>query len=381
MFTRRQLALSTLALFAPAAAARATEGTAAGPVTAKIRLTQTRVLIDARLNGKGPFPFVVDTGALLGGVRLGLAKELALPQKGRTPMNGKVFPVYGVDDFELGGAVRQAGVALFGLDRPAAAMGGDGLVAAGMLTSFDSELDFERGEWRLFTAGRADRGGSAPVPVRLQEMGPVGMSRRIVAECAVGGETILAVLDTGTTWPVVLDNVTARKLGLWKAATPYAPMRAQGFAGPADDLSRVVRVSGMKVGAVTYGSTLVQARPPLDTALPILGLGVLRTLHLSFDKAGKALWVRRNALPPTPELRYAYSGLWLEADGGAVKVIDVGTGSPAAQAGVRPGDVLEGASDARAATAMVNREGVPVSVKLRRAGALVEASFTPRPYL
>src|SRR4051812_32600078 len=121
MFSRRDLALSALASLLPFARARA-DGRV---IEAPIRLSPARILIDARLNGRGPYPFIIDTGGELSAVNDELAHALALPRVSQVRINGfNQFPLYRVSELLLGGAVRQEGAVLFGL--PKARMGAAG---------------------------------------------------------------------------------------------------------------------------------------------------------------------------------------------------------------------------------------------------------------
>lgn len=380
MLTRRRLAASALALpFAPtlASVARA----ANSPITAAIRLTEGRVLIDALIDGKGPYAFVVDTGAVVSGIRDQVVQQLGLRKLRDVALNGgKRFPLYAVDDLVLGGAIRQQGVALFGLVGDY--LGGDGLLAAGLMTTFDSELDFEAGQWRVYPTGAPDRAGFTRLASELRDEPGANGSRRIYAEVTLGDTPLRPVLDTGMPWALTMAHGEGLKLGLWSDDTPYAPVRLAGIAGPGKSPARLVRAARLKVGNADYPAPLVVVRPPdAFGAAPVLGLPVLRTLNLSVDRAAQAVWVRRNGLAPT-ESRYGGSGLWVEAENGEIRVADVGAGSPAAKAGVRRGDVIDGVSTLREALAVLGAPtGTPVSLKLRRPQGAATADFTLSAYL
>ncbi len=88
-----------------------------GPVVARFRLENGRVLIDALLNGKGPFPFIIDTGAEVSCVMETTAKAVGLRKLRDVKLKGESFPLYAADEMVLGGAVRQTDVALAGLWR------------------------------------------------------------------------------------------------------------------------------------------------------------------------------------------------------------------------------------------------------------------------
>ncbi len=92
------------------------------------------------------------------------------------------------------------------------------------------------------------------------------------------------------------------------------------------------------------------------------------------------LWATPNrlALPPND---YPKSELWVDEGKGALKVTDVGNGSPAKQAGLMPGDIIV-AQDFRTLVARLNQPvGTSISVEYERAGKRTRAEFTLAEYL
>lgn len=379
MLTRRGLVLSSLAL--PLAQALPNAARAAGaPVVAAIRLTDNRVVIDAMLNGRGPYAMVLDTGAIVSGVKASIAQSLGLRKLRDVNLNNRKFPLYAVDDLVLGGQVRQAGVAMFGLDD--VGLGGDGLLAAGMVTAVDSELDFERQEWRLYPGGGIDRSAYTRLKSKLRAAGAVAGSQRIEAEIDLGGVTMRPAWDTGMPWLLNLNYQDARKLGLWSDTTPYSPIRQRALGELNLGISRIVRAPTLKIGPAVYENPLIVVRGPwskLDES--VLGLPVIRTLNLSVEPATEGLWVARNGLSPTPTT-YNGTGVWVDEARGVVSIADVGVGSPAAKAGVKAGDVISGVSTIREALGLLNvGPGGTVALKLKRGGQALDAHFSPTAYL
>lgn len=378
MLSRRRLVQSSLALsLASALPARA----AGAPVVAKIRLTEQRVLIDAMLNGHGPHTFILDTGAIVSGLKDELARSLKLKKLRDVRLNNRPFPLYAVDDLVLGGQVHQAGVAMFGLE--GVSLGGEGLLAAGMVTAIDSELDFERQEWRLYPQGGIDRSGYTRLKSDLRKGTTESGSALIHAEVTLGDTELLPMWDTGMPWLLRLQNTDARKAGLWNDTTPYSPIRMRGVGQPAKQLSRLVRGPTLKIGPAVYETPLVILQGPWEMAdRSLLGLPAIRTLNLSVDPAADKLWVARNGLPAGPAASYNGSGLWVDEDKGVVSIAEVGVGSPAAKAGIQAGDVIAGVSTVREALPLINRRlGDTVTLPLKRGGQAMETSFVLAAYL
>jgi serine protease Do len=372
---RRRLILAGLgAAFAPTAARAAQGG-----IEARFTLTSQRVLVDARLNGKGPYPFVMDTGAVVSGVRKPLADEVGLRPAGSSRLAGQVFPMYLADEMVLGDAFRQEKVALFGLDSPR--LGGEGLLAAGLLTAFDSMIEFERGVWRVYPKGSPERTGftrlvsNIATPIR-------GGSERIYVNVVANGVTLRPILDTGGPNALSVSEDVGRRLGLLKEGTPWAPVVQSGITGVEDQPSRLVRADSLQIGPYSYERPLVVVRShSRHGEEAILGLPIVRTLDFSTDRAGDAIWVRRNGLEPAKR-GYGLSGLWLSEAGGAVRITAVGAGSPGGAAGVRDGDVLEGAKTIAEGVALINGPaGKMVTLDLRRDGQAVKTSYVLAEYL
>jgi serine protease Do len=72
-----------------------------------------------------------------------------------------------------------------------------------------------------------------------------------------------------------------------------------------------------------------------DTGL--IGLPILRLFNLATSNRDGALLLKRNRQAPQEE-HYNRGGMWVERAGAASVVMVVGPGSPAAAAGIKPGD-------------------------------------------
>lgn len=351
----------------------------AASIAAPIRLEGGRVLLDVRLNGQGPLPFVIDTGAEISGLRQEVADRLSLRKQKDVRLNGKVFPLYEMAEVTYGGVIRQANVGLFGLS--GMTLGGEGLLAAGVVTSFDSELEFERGVWRVHPGGAPAREGYEALPSEMKQSYHQA-SMRPFGDIAVAGQTIRPVWDTGMPRPLMLDYESGRRLGFTRPETPFAPVPLTSIRGRHPEPGRLTRVGRITIGSSTYDDVLAVVRPQSDGRGwgPVLGLPIMRTLDMAFERSSRRFSVRRNGLEPTAP-NYGGSGLWVDEDGGRVAVSAVGIGSPAAAAGVRIGDVVDGLDFQATLQVLGGRDGPDVTLPLRRNGEAVGATFTMRAYL
>lgn len=351
--------------------------------TARIALEGNRVLIAVGMNGRGPYMFMIDTGTYISLIRPELARQLGLTVAGNERSSGiagrpQTFTLYRARDFVIGGGIRQRDVMLHDSFAFGHAQEIHGALAAGILTAADADLDFDAGELRIYPDGRGGRPGYVAVDATIpRDERPDRGSRKITAMVLVDGRPVRLMLDTGAPHVVMLNQRVAERLGYWDDARPFAPYRPVGIGG-AGAVGRIVRA-----GAVQLGEA--RAERPLITLLAnglggevdgILGLSFIRRMNLSVDAARRQLWVQPSRQPLVPE-RYGLSGLWLERAGDGIVVSVVGTGSPAAQAGVRVGDRIAG-EWASVLRAIGDAPGTAVT--LRRPDG-PPAIFTLAPYL
>lgn len=358
-----------------------------GPVLAqsrvavgKIRLENGRVNIDTTLGGKGPFNFVMDTGAVVSGISPTLAARLGLKKVRDVRLAGKVFPLYLARDAVFGGAVGQPEIGLFGLSSEL--RGGDGLLAAGLMTSTDSELDFDRLEWRVHPDGLADRPGFTEVESSIDDLPDVNGSHLISATVKVNGQPVRLIVDTGAPRAVSLRYDVGRRLGLWAEDKPFSPAPLHGIGGVGADPGRTIRAARLDVGPVGLDGPLVTVRPAKAVNFAdyegILGLPAIQRMNLSVDTKRRKLFVRRNGRDTGIEL-LSRTGLWLDEDRGGAKVRLVSPGSPGAAAGLKPGDRIAGNSTFGALLARVN--GGPSSLQVTDATGVRTVNLTPADYL
>lgn len=315
-------------------------------VVAKIRLEGGRLLIDALLNGRGPYPFIIDTGAVVSGVVETTAKDVGLKKLRDVKLKGETFPLYAADEMILGGAVRQEGVALAGLRRLG---GGTGLLAAGLLTVFDSELDFDAGQWRVYPQGAGERTGFTAIPSSLPDHPGANGSRRIRSDALYGDKPLDLLWDTGAPRPLKLDHDIAKRLGLWDDNRPWCPIPVTGITGTLPTPGRLVRAAQpIRIGSLAFEDQLVAVGAPDHPKASwgssedgLLGLPILQRMNIAVDAKARRILIKANAVP-APEQRYNVSGVWLDRASGGATVGQVGRGSPGEQAGLKVGDRLVG---------------------------------------
>lgn len=177
------------------------------------------VVVPVVIDGRGPVPFLLDTGANGSAVFEGLAKELALPPVARTsvitPVGSRSRVVVRLDRVALGDAqalgLLASVIPAFQLDVAGAAI--QGILGQDFLSGFDYTIDY-RGRRIVWAA--SDGGATAGDEVRLALRRSEG---RFLVELPQEGDRIVRfVPDSGTNGLVVFDRP-----GAW--ALPADPLR------------------------------------------------------------------------------------------------------------------------------------------------------------
>lgn len=370
------LAASGLSAFAPAVAAAQPSGV----IVSKIALVGSRVIVAVTIDGSGPYPFLLDTGGFLSFIDDALARSLKLSQRGTVDGAGvggrATLPLYLARNVIFGGGLRQDSVAFAGMANGFRTV--RGALAAGVVTSIDSDLDFEAGEWRLYPGGRPTRSGFIRM-ARGIDGGGGGRngSPRLFGAAEVNGRTLRFLLDTGAPNGLSLTRNAARSLGLWTDERPYAPLRTSGIGGQGG-IGRLVRTERISFAGRTFERPIILLRDDNSGEGGkndgIIGLDMLRGFNLSTDVKAGDVWLQPHA-DFAPAERYGLSGLWLDEKGGEVVVSDVGTGSPAKQAGIAVGDRLVGGDLPALIRRITGRPGNPVTLSVRRGGTTRDISF------
>ena len=164
-----------------------------------------RIVVDARVNGQGPFCFALDTGASISVVFDKLSKELALePIPGKTLMiHGMLasgqFPLVGVNRLEVGREMwNDARVALL----PGDAVAGtdiDGILGVDFLRRYAVGFSTRERVVRLYPpelVSRKNYRGWTAIPLEPQYIGTSGAAIYLL-EIQVNDQKIPAIFDLG----------------------------------------------------------------------------------------------------------------------------------------------------------------------------------------
>jgi hypothetical protein len=209
------------------------------------RKENTRMTVEVRVNGRGPYQFLVDSGADTSVVGLRIASDLALPIGTPAVLHattdsavvGRVL----VDQLQLGAGT------IHDLELPALKeqdLGGAGMIGIDALINQRLMMDFEK---------RVIKAEDARTPARMVGGEIVVTARRkrgqlILTEVTAAGLPVDAVIDTGS--EITIGNLALRDRLIRGNRRKFTTIRATGVTGVTVEL-QVARVAELKVGSIT----------------------------------------------------------------------------------------------------------------------------------
>ncbi len=161
---------------------------------------------------------------------------------------------------------------------------------------------------------------------------------------SVDGVAGVFTIDTGAGGSLELNGPFALKHHLKAKYKPkFTVISGYGVGGP--DYSAIVRVKTLRLGGAVVHGRIAGLRSGAtgaasnDVIAGNVGNGVLRQFNLIFDYGNQTITFTPNHHYGAPD-EYTRSGIILSAASEKPVVSDVVPGSPADQAGIKPGDVL-----------------------------------------
>lgn len=274
------------------------ETLAIGGDDVEARKRETRLSVEVRVNGRGPYQFVVDSGADTSVVGLRIAHDLQLPL-------GTPVTLHNMTDRNIVDRVRVDSLTLGpstirNLQLPAlreADLGGAGMIGIDALARQRLMLDFEEKLIRVEDASKPVRSmpGDIVVTARLHR------GQLILTEVKAGRVTLDAVVDTGS--QISIGNSALRDLLVRRRLHKLETVTAIGVTGTSVEL-QIARIDELRLGSVTLSNVPIAFAdvPPFevfgiaDKPALLLGtdlLGTFRRVSLDFRARKVRFQLRR----------------------------------------------------------------------------------------
>jgi hypothetical protein len=217
--------------------------------------------------------------------------------------------------------------------------GADGLLGLSFLRQFIFRLDYQQKLLSFASPASSNFTGGGPI-IPLQDGGPP-----LVVQAEVDGIPAKLLVDTGAGPALILQSWFVEKHKL-RERYPKRLSMVTGAGLLGQMYGEIARLQTLKLGDYTVTNVFAVFETKANTwpgdFAGFVGAPILRRFNLTFDVAGRRLWIEPNASyamesPPPASVR---SGLVCLPEGTNWIAQDLIAGSPAAEAGVRRGDHL-----------------------------------------
>lgn len=352
-------------------------------------------VVEARVNG-AKLTLLVDTGFDVTVIDAGVAERLGLkgeeatlvPQPGGAVATGVLPPIelaLGGARFDIDSAQAMPLAGLFG----SMGLPGDGILGHDVLSQAIFDFDYPAGRFRIWRSVPASLAEAQAIPVEI-----VNSEAFVEASLLVAGrEPIVGrfKLDTGSTDVAGLN----RNFGTANGILGLPGSRSlRGIAAGGATEGEILRIRGFDLAGLTVerpviGITTDSAGFEDRADAGTIGGGVLTRFRLVLDYPADRILLLPGpgATMPGPVNKAGLMALAMPPAFDQIVVFQVIDGSPAAEAGLRSGDLLLSVDGSPAtASALIplwerlhqQKAGTPVEVQLERDGKAFGASFMLR---
>ena len=254
------------------------------------RKVESRMTVDVRVNGRGPYHFVVDSGADTTAVGLKVARDLQLPLGTPVILNG-------MTDRNIVDRVRVASLRLgpstiSNLEVPALKeedLGGDGMIGIDALVRQRLMMDFDDKVIKVEDAARPVEHFTDEIVIvaRLQH------GQLILTHVKAGGFALDAVIDTGS--EITIGNLALRDRLMSRNLNKEWTVATTGVTGKTVDL-QLGQLRELRVGSIVLHNIPIAFAdvPPFkvfglsDTPALLLGTDILQNFRkVSLDFAAR----------------------------------------------------------------------------------------------
>lgn len=327
---------------------------ASGSTSVPFWLEGNHVLFDARVNGKGPFTMILDTGGLAV-LTVATAKTLAVRATGNTAVGGigdkaeSSGYVHGLDvqigDFMLHGQTAMV-MDLPNSPPPTRAM--QGMLGYELLRRVIVEVDYKTNTLTLSDPKKFDRKRAGiAVPFDYADHMP---------EVAGSFEGIKGRfrVDTGSGSELVVSSPAVLQQGL-RARHPVGIQRTSGGGIGGTTTAYMTRADDLKLGAIRFDHFVANLSSQKIGAFADpsytgnVGGGLLKRYVVTFDYPGQTIYFQRRSDVVDDTGTYERAGISIQAVAGGLAIGEVVAGGPAEAAGLQAGDVLSAVNGSKSA--------------------------------
>jgi hypothetical protein len=303
------------------------------------------LIVLASIDGKGPFKTLFDTGSV-NIISANMARKLGLkldtPQLEfgtSSPANIQVHKTH-VDTLQIGDLIVRDQT-FYVLDLPDDDTAPNLAVGYELLRRFAVRIDFE-GQRLTFYDGPGFHysGSGTAVPLRFE-------GNALLVQASIADATGWFQLDTGNeSGTMVSTGFTVKNDLVKKLGAHFLAYNGRGFAGPSPE-AYLARVSDMRIGDVAIPGVIARfSTDPVDKGEHAgnIGQDILSHFTEVFDCMHGRVYFETTRESAVPEV-FNRAGLIFDSFGHGLQVMTVLPDSPAAQAGVKTGDIIAAIDD------------------------------------
>src|SRR5262249_6244063 len=312
--------------------------------TLPFKLINNHIYADVKVNGKGPYTFIFDTGGL-NIVTTTLAKSMGLKIEGHVEARGAGSGTMEagftkVQTLELGTAsIKNQPFGAFPLDALSDVEGFDpsGMVGFETFRRFVTRIDYGKQTITLIDPRTFDA-KDAGVAVPLLFDGNV-----TEIEATYDGMKGKFQLDTGARTSLTLTAPFVARYGL-RAKAGKGVEGVTGWGGGGATRSYVEHGGRLAIGSLSIASPVAELASDRGGAMAEggiagnIGAGILKRFVLTLDYEHNLVYVKQIAGGVADLDTFDRAGAWFNRDAKGFKVIDVTAKAPAIEAGLKAGD-------------------------------------------
>jgi hypothetical protein len=298
------------------------------------------IFLNVRVNGRGPFQAILDTGGRFA-ISPEFAKSNGIGWVGRLPGSGTgpktvSAGVAKIKELELGDiTIQNPPVVVVPMPTPDSTI----LIGSEIFKRFAVKVDFDHLVLTLTPLSKFSYVGSGFVtPFHFEGDIPAVAG---VLDSAKGDFTI----DTGSGNSLDLFPNFVKRYSLQAIYKP-AIDTSNGYGIGGSQMTEIARAKTFSVGSAVESNILVSMADSekgmySDTSIAgNVGMGFLHRFNLTFDYGRKSIIFEPNSYYNDPDVYERLGATFLSTSGG-FQVDEVISGSPAALAGLQPGDEIE----------------------------------------